>query len=192
MNLPGYVAGRWYEAPRDQVALPSAIDGHTVAFASSNGLNFAELVNYARSTGGSELPDERFALDGAQEGLSKRGTFVGQHILTPLRGAAVHINAFNFPCWGMLEKLAPALLAGVPVIVKPGILPAGAAQLVAGSTGNLLDQLDGQDVISFTGSLATRRFSWRSAIRSMPRSLVPTPAPARRSSICSSRKSCAR
>jgi oxepin-CoA hydrolase/3-oxo-5,6-dehydrosuberyl-CoA semialdehyde dehydrogenase len=235
VNLPSYVAGRWYEAPRDHVALPSAIDGHPVAFASSSGLNFAELAAYARSTGGRELrkltfhqraallkslalylndrreplyelsyetgatkrdstididggigtlfayaskgrrelPDERFALDGAQEGLSKRGTFVGQHILTPLRGVAVHINAYNFPCWGMLEKLAPAILAGVPVIVKPatatsyltqamfalivesGILPPGAAQLIVGSTGNLLDQLDGQDVVSFTGSLET-------------------------------------
>ena len=98
---------------------------------------------------------------------------MGRHVLTPLRGVAVHINAFNFPCWGMLEKLAPTLLAGVPAIVKPasstsyvthdlfrlilesGILPEGAVQLIVGSTGDLLDHLDGQDVVSFTGSADT-------------------------------------
>ncbi|GAC1413630.1 MAG: phenylacetic acid degradation bifunctional protein PaaZ [Candidatus Velthaea sp.] len=125
------------------------------------------------SRGRRELPDAQIALDGASEPLSKGGTFVGRHILTPLRGVAIHVNAYNFPCWGMLEKLAPALLAGVPAIVKPAtatayltqamfrmivesdILPAGAVQLVVGSTGDLLDHLDGQDVVSFTGSLAT-------------------------------------
>ena len=130
------------------------------------------LFAYA-SRGRRELPDGNFVLDGAQEGLSKGGTFAGRHILTPLRGVAVHINAYNFPCWGMLEKLAPALLAGVPCIVKPatataylthamfalivesGILPDGAAQLVVGGTGDLLDHLGGQDVVSFTGSLET-------------------------------------
>ena len=120
-----------------------------------------------------ELPDERFALDGPIEPLSKGGTFVGRHILTPLRGVAVHINAYNFPCWGMLEKLAPAFLAGMPAIVKPAastsyvthavvamivesnLLPEGALQLIAGNVGDLLDHLDGQDVVSFTGSLET-------------------------------------
>ncbi|HKP34834.1 MAG TPA: aldehyde dehydrogenase family protein, partial [Sphingomicrobium sp.] len=71
------------------------------------------------SKGRRELPDAHVLLDGQLEGLSKQGTFVGQHIYTPLQGAAVHINAFNFPVWGMLEKLAPTLLAGVPAIVKP-------------------------------------------------------------------------
>ena len=71
------------------------------------------------SKGRRELPDAHVLLDGQLEGLSKNGTFVGQHIYTPLQGAAVHINAFNFPVWGMLEKLAPTLLAGVPAIVKP-------------------------------------------------------------------------
>ena len=71
------------------------------------------------SKGRRELPDAHVLLDGQLEGLSKKGTFVGQHIYTPLQGAAVHINAFNFPVWGMLEKLAPTLLAGVPAIVKP-------------------------------------------------------------------------
>ncbi|MFL6784000.1 MAG: phenylacetic acid degradation bifunctional protein PaaZ, partial [Sphingomicrobium sp.] len=112
-------------------------------------------------------------LDGQLEGLSKQGTFVGQHIYTSLQGAAVHINAFNFPVWGMLEKLAPTLLAGVPAIVKPAsataylaeaafkimidaqILPAGAIQLIVGGVGDLFDHLTGQDVVSFTGSAHT-------------------------------------
>ena len=130
------------------------------------------LFAYA-SRGRKELPSERFVLDGAFEPLSKHGSFVGAHILTPLHGVAVHVNAFNFPCWGTLEKLAPTLLAGVPVITKPatstaylahamvamiiesGILPPGALQFVAGSTGDLLDHLTGQDVVSFTGSATT-------------------------------------
>jgi oxepin-CoA hydrolase/3-oxo-5,6-dehydrosuberyl-CoA semialdehyde dehydrogenase len=117
-----------------------------------------------------ELPNARVALDGALEALSKGGTFVGRHIMTPLQGVAVHINAYNFPCWGMLEKLAPAIIAGVPVIAKPatqsayvayaifeeivrsGIFPEGSVQFVAGSLGDLLSQLEGQDVVSFTGS----------------------------------------
>ncbi|MBN8917559.1 MAG: phenylacetic acid degradation bifunctional protein PaaZ [Rhizobiales bacterium] len=130
------------------------------------------LYAYA-SRGRRELPGERFVVEGAPEALSKNGTFIGLHVLTPLHGVAVHVNAFNFPCWGMLEKLAPAILAGMPVITKPAtatayvaeavvkliieanILPAGALQFVAGSTGDLLDHLTGQDVLSFTGSAAT-------------------------------------
>ncbi|HUA08025.1 MAG TPA: phenylacetic acid degradation bifunctional protein PaaZ [Candidatus Acidoferrales bacterium] len=120
-----------------------------------------------------ELPDSRVAVDGPVEPLSKGGTFAGRHIMTPLRGAAVHINAYNFPCWGMLEKLAPAIIAGVPAIVKPatqtayvayavfeeivasGILPEGSVQFIAGSLGDLLERLTGQDVVSFTGSAHT-------------------------------------
>lgn len=120
-----------------------------------------------------ELPNKTFLLDGAVESLSKGGTFSGQHIVAPLHGTAVHINAFNFPCWGMLEKLAPALLAGVPVVTKPatvtsyvayalarmiaesGILPEGAFQFIIGSTGDLFDHLTCQDVVSFTGSAQT-------------------------------------
>jgi len=234
-TLPSYAEGRWVAGEGEPAELPSAIDGRTIAAASSRGLDFAGMVDHARRVGGPalraltfhqraallkavalylnerreplyalsfetgatkrdhffdidggigtlfayasrgrrELPDERFALDGAQEQLSKGGTFVGRHVMTPLRGVAVHINAYNFPCWGMLEKLAPALLAGVPAIVKPatatsyltqamfemivasGILPDGAVQLIVGGTGNLLDHLGGQDVVSFTGSLAT-------------------------------------
>ena len=125
------------------------------------------------SKGRRELPDAHVLMDGAMEPLSKAGTFVGQHIYTSLQGAAVHINAFNFPVWGMLEKLAPTLLAGVPAIVKPasatsylteaafrvmiesGVLPTGAAQLVVGGVGDLFDHLTGQDVVSFTGSAST-------------------------------------
>jgi oxepin-CoA hydrolase/3-oxo-5,6-dehydrosuberyl-CoA semialdehyde dehydrogenase len=125
------------------------------------------------SKGARELPNSRVFLDGGVEGLSKGGSFVGQHICTPLEGAAVHINAFNFPVWGMLEKLAPALLAGVPAVVKPatatsyltervvrriletGLLPAGALQLICGGVGDLFDHLGCQDVVSFTGSAAT-------------------------------------
>ncbi|WP_424969683.1 phenylacetic acid degradation bifunctional protein PaaZ [Dinoroseobacter sp. S76] len=125
------------------------------------------------SKGRREMPDGQVYLDGGVEALSRSGSFVGQHICTPLRGVAVHINAFNFPVWGMLEKLAPTLLAGMPAIVKPatatcqvteacvrlvlqsGILPEGALQLVTGGLGDLLDQLDCQDVVSFTGSAET-------------------------------------
>src|SRR3954469_3056522 len=125
------------------------------------------------SKGRRELPNARILLDGAMEPLSKGGTFVGQHVFTPLQGVAVHINAFNFPVWGMLEKLGPTLLAGVPAIVKPGsstgylteacvrimieadLLPLGALQLIMGSTGDLFDHLGCQDVVSFTGSAAT-------------------------------------
>jgi oxepin-CoA hydrolase / 3-oxo-5,6-dehydrosuberyl-CoA semialdehyde dehydrogenase len=130
------------------------------------------LFVYA-SKGTRELPNSRVYLDGGVEALSKTGTFVGQHLCVPLEGAAVHINAFNFPVWGMLEKLAPALLAGVPAIVKPatqtcyltervfrrilesGILPEGAVQLICGGVGDLFDHLTCQDVVSFTGSAAT-------------------------------------
>jgi len=130
------------------------------------------LFVYA-SKGRRELPNSTFLLDGAVEPLGKTGTFAGQHIVTSLQGVAVHINAFNFPCWGLLEKFAPALLAGVPVVTKPatvtsyvahalvrmiqasGILPDGALQFIVGPTGDLLDHLTCQDVVSFTGSAAT-------------------------------------
>ncbi len=233
--LGSFAAGHWFQSTERLVEIPSAIDGHTVALASSRGLDFGAMTRYAREVGGPrlraltfhqraamlkalalylnerreplyeisydtgatkkdhffdidggigtlfsfaskgrrELPDERYALEGPVEPLSKGGTFVGRHVLTPLQGVAVHINAFNFPCWGMLEKLAPALLAGVPAIVKPAtatsyvteavfrlilesaIFPEGAVQLVIGDVGALLDQLGGQDVVSFTGSSQT-------------------------------------
>ena len=120
-----------------------------------------------------EMPDDQLYLDGAPEQLGRTGQFMGRHICTPLQGVAVHINAFNFPVWGMLEKLAPTLLAGVPAIVKPAtatcqvteacfrlmiqsdILPKGAIQLVTGGLGDMLDHLDCQDMVSFTGSAET-------------------------------------
>jgi oxepin-CoA hydrolase/3-oxo-5,6-dehydrosuberyl-CoA semialdehyde dehydrogenase len=125
------------------------------------------------SKGSRELPNARVYVDGDVEGLSKGGTFVGQHLYVSREGAAVHINAFNFPVWGMLEKLAPTLLAGVPAIVKPAtatayltelvvrriveskILPEGALQLVCGGLGDLFDHLTCQDTVSFTGSAQT-------------------------------------
>ncbi|MGH6890282.1 MAG: phenylacetic acid degradation bifunctional protein PaaZ [Rhizomicrobium sp.] len=125
------------------------------------------------SKGRRELPDDTLVAEGAVEPLSKRGTFAGQHVLVSLQGAAVHINAFNFPVWGMLEKLAPTLLAGMPAIVKPAsasatvaeaafrilieanVLPKGALQLIIGPVGDLFDHLTGQDVVSFTGSAST-------------------------------------
>ncbi|AFL53536.1 oxepin-CoA hydrolase/3-oxo-5,6-dehydrosuberyl-CoA semialdehyde dehydrogenase [Sinorhizobium fredii] len=132
------------------------------------------LFSYA-SKGRRELPNTRVLVDGEVEALSRDGTFSAQHILTPLEGVAIHINAFNFPCWGMLEKLAPTLLAGMPAIVKPasqtayltelvvrrmvetGLLPEGAVQLVCGSVGDLLDHVEGQDAVTFTGSAVTGR-----------------------------------
>ncbi len=125
------------------------------------------------SKGRRELPDATFCLDGPPEALGRRGTFAGQHIWVPRQGVAVLINAFNFPVWGMLEKLAPALLAGVPCVVKPasqtaylteaafrlmvgsGLLPEGAVQLLCGSVGDLFSHLGGQDVVAFTGSATT-------------------------------------
>jgi oxepin-CoA hydrolase/3-oxo-5,6-dehydrosuberyl-CoA semialdehyde dehydrogenase len=128
------------------------------------------------SKGRREMPNDHVYLDGPPEFLSRNGSFVGQHIFTPKLGVAVHINAFNFPCWGMLEKLAPTLLAGVPAIVKPasstaylaelmvrrmldsGILPPGAVQMICGSVGDLFDHLGCQDTIAFTGSKGTAEF----------------------------------
>jgi oxepin-CoA hydrolase/3-oxo-5,6-dehydrosuberyl-CoA semialdehyde dehydrogenase len=235
ITLQNLVTDRWAEAAGGFVEIPSAVDGAIVARTSSQGLDFAGMVQYAREIGGAnlrkltfhgradrlralaaylaerkealyklagdtganrrdngidieggigtvaayasrgrrDLPDAKFVVDGDVEGLSKAGGFVGQHILSPLHGVAVHINAFNFPCWGLLEKFAPAFLAGVPVIAKPatatayvtealvrlmhesGLLPAGSLQLICGGTGDLLEHLGGQDVISFTGSIET-------------------------------------
>ncbi|TDD98168.1 phenylacetic acid degradation bifunctional protein PaaZ [Actinomadura rubrisoli] len=132
------------------------------------------LLSYA-SKGKRELPNDTVLLDGDVEPLGKGGTFAGRHILTPLQGVAVQINAFNFPVWGPLEKLAPAFLAGMPSLIKPasqtayltarlaelivesGILPEGSVQLVCGGAGDLLDHLTEQDLVAFTGSAATAR-----------------------------------
>jgi oxepin-CoA hydrolase/3-oxo-5,6-dehydrosuberyl-CoA semialdehyde dehydrogenase len=130
------------------------------------------LLSYA-SKAKRELPNDRFAVEGQPEQLGKEGDFLGQHLLTPRHGVAVQVNAFNFPVWGPLEKLAPALIAGVPSLIKPasqtgyltalmveliidgGVLPDGTLQLVSGSAGDLLDHLTEQDLLSFTGSAST-------------------------------------
>lgn len=127
------------------------------------------------SKGRREMPDTPFYVDGHAERLSKEGTFIGHHIYVPKEGCAVHINAFNFPVWGMLEKIAVNLLAGVPAVVKPAtatsylteavvkeiidskILPEGSLQLICGSARNLLDFVSSQDVVTFTGSASTGR-----------------------------------
>lgn len=122
-----------------------------------------------------QFPNETYYVDGETAGLSKGGTFIGHHIMVPKEGIAVHINAYNFPIWGMLEKVAVNWLAGMPAIVKPatvtsfltqamvediiasGIVPEGALQLICGSAGDLLDHVDSQDVVTFTGSASTGR-----------------------------------
>ncbi len=160
---------------RDELYALSAKTGATLAdskFDIDGGIGV--LLSYA-SKGRRELPNDTVYLDGAVESLGRSGQFAGQHIMTSRRGVALQINAFNFPVWGPLEKLAPAFLAGVPSLIKPasqtayltarlvelmtdsGLLPAGSVQLVCGSAGDLLDHLTEQDLVSFTGSAATAR-----------------------------------
>jgi oxepin-CoA hydrolase / 3-oxo-5,6-dehydrosuberyl-CoA semialdehyde dehydrogenase len=235
LTLQNFAEGRWVTGSGELADLCSAVTGEVVARTSSQGLDFAAMLRFAREEGGPalrartfherafmlralaealtsqkqelyelsydtgatksdswididggigtfamyqskgrrELPNERILIDGNVEALSRGGTFQGLHVYTSLQGVAVHINAFNFPVWGMLEKLAPTLLAGVPAIVKPArataylaeaavrimieanVLPKGALQLVAGSLGDLFDHLTCQDVVSFTGSAET-------------------------------------
>jgi oxepin-CoA hydrolase/3-oxo-5,6-dehydrosuberyl-CoA semialdehyde dehydrogenase len=132
-----------------------------------------------------QFPNERYYVDGDTAKLSKNGTFIGQHIMVPREGVAIHINAFNFPVWGMLEKIAVNLLAGVPAIVKPAtltsfltesvfeeiiksnILPEGALQLICGSARGILDTVETQDIVTFTGSADTGRM-----LKSHPRILA--------------------
>jgi oxepin-CoA hydrolase/3-oxo-5,6-dehydrosuberyl-CoA semialdehyde dehydrogenase len=233
-QLQSYIGGRFVGA-RAGAALASAVDGHVVAFAHADELDFGEAVDHARrvgvpallaldfqqraarlkalakfllerkeqlyeisahtgatrvdgwidieggagtlfayaSMGSNELPSGNLIHEGPAIALGKKGQFAGTHVLVPRRGVAVHINAFNFPVWGALEKFAPSFLAGMPCIVKPatstsylteamvrlcvesGALPEGALQLVVGSTGDLLDRVDGQDIVTFTGSADT-------------------------------------
>ena len=232
--LQSFIAGRWIGKQAAQ-ALHSAINGKEVASAHAESLDFAEALQYGRTTGlngmlamdfqqraaalralakylgdrkeelyaisahtgatridswvdieggtgtlfayagmaASELPSGNLIHEGPVASLGKKNTFAGTHILVPRGGVAVHINAFNFPVWGLLEKFAPTFLAGMPCIGKPatatsyltealvrmidqsGILPKGALQLVIGSTGDLLDRLDVADVVTFTGSADT-------------------------------------
>lgn len=235
MLLGNYAQGQWQSFEHGARDIPSAVTGEVIARASTSGLDFKAMADYARSAGGPalramtfherahklkalaqylndrkealntlshqtgatkadnfididggigtlfvfsskgrrEMPDGHVYIDGAPEQISRTGTFMGQHVCTPLQGVAVHINAFNFPVWGMLEKLAPTLLAGVPAIVKPatatsylteacfrmivesGLFPEGSVQLICGGVGDLLDHMTSQDVVSFTGGTAT-------------------------------------
>lgn len=234
MKLENYVQGRWMAGEGEGQTLYNAITGEAISTASSKGLNFGEMLDYARKTGGPKLrkltfhergrmlkalamhlqskkeefykiswatgatradswvdieggignlfsyaslrrqfPDESFCIEGDIAKLSKNGTFIGHHICVPKEGVAIHINAFNFPVWGMLEKVAVNWLAGVPAVVKPatvtsflteavareiiasGILPEGALQLICGSANGILDHVISQDVVTFTGSAST-------------------------------------
>ena len=153
-----------------------AVSAHTGATRADSWIDIeggaGTLAAYA-GIGGNELPSGNLVHEGPALPLGKKGGFAGTHILVPRRGVAVHINAFNFPVWGLLEKWAPSFLAGMPCIGKPatatsyltealvrlmhrsGLLPEGSLQLVIGSTGDLLDRLDGADVVTFTGSADT-------------------------------------
>ena len=153
-----------------------AISHHTGATRSDSWIDIeggtGTLYAYA-SIGGAELPSGNVIHEGPVAQLGKKGRFVGTHILVPRGGVAVHINAFNFPIWGLLEKFAPTFLAGMPCIAKPatatsyltealvrmmfdsGLLPKGSLQLIIGATGDLLDRLESQDVVTFTGSADT-------------------------------------
>jgi oxepin-CoA hydrolase / 3-oxo-5,6-dehydrosuberyl-CoA semialdehyde dehydrogenase len=234
-RLQNYAYGEWIDGTGAGTPLYHAVTGAEVAVASSDGLNFKDMLTYGRTVGGPtlramtfhqrarilkalgqylmarkdafyavsawsgatkadswididggfgtlfaygsrgrrEFPDETVFVDGPVEGLSKSGTFIGRHICVPMEGVAVQINAFNFPVWGMLEKFATSFLAGVPTIAKPasvtsyltecvaramvesGLLPVGSFQLICGSSGDLLDHLDCQDSVAFTGSATT-------------------------------------
>jgi oxepin-CoA hydrolase/3-oxo-5,6-dehydrosuberyl-CoA semialdehyde dehydrogenase len=158
---------------RDELYAVSAQTGATLGdskFDVDGGIG--TLLGFA-SKGRRELPNDTVYVEGPVEPLGRGGTFLGQHICTPLSGVAVQVNAFNFPVWGPLEKFAPAFLAGVPSVVKPasptafltaklvelivdsGLLPEGTLQFVAGSVGDLFDHLTEQDLVSFTGSAST-------------------------------------
>lgn len=233
-KLANFVLGKWIEGDGEGQILYHAVTGQPLVTATSNGLDFSSILDFARNKGNKtlrkmtfqergrmlralalylmerkekfytisyqtgatkidswidieggignlfsnaslrrKLPDEPFCLDGDSISLSKQNTFMGHHILVPKEGVAVHINAYNFPVWGMLEKIAVNLLAGVPAVVKPAtvtsylteavvreiinsnILPEGALQLICGSAGDILNHVTAQDVVTFTGSAHT-------------------------------------
>ncbi|MFN4006267.1 MAG: phenylacetic acid degradation bifunctional protein PaaZ [Chitinophagaceae bacterium] len=233
-QLENYILGSWIKGDGQGQTLYNAVTGAPNFAASTKGLDFKEILHYAREVGNPALrkmtfherglmlkalalhlrnhlpkfyelsyqtgatkadswidieggignlfanaslrrkfPNEPFCLDGDPHSLGKAGTFMGHHLLVPKEGVAVHINAFNFPVWGMLEKIAVNLLAGVPAVVKPatvtsflteavvreiaasGILPQGALQLICGSAGDMLSHVTAQDVVTFTGSAHT-------------------------------------
>lgn len=165
--------GSYLREHRDVLYAISARTGATLSdsrFDVDGGIGV--LLAYA-SRGKRELPNDNVYIEGPPEALAKGGTFLGQHLCTPLQGVAIQINAFNFPVWGPLEKFAPAFLAGMPSLIKPasqtayvterlvrlliesGLLPEGAVQLTSGGIGDLLDHVSPQDLVSFTGSAAT-------------------------------------
>ncbi len=233
-KLGNYINGHWIAGDGDGQLLFDAVTGEPFAAATTQGLDFENILHYGRTVGNPALrkmtfhqrgnmlkalalhlrnhlekfypisyktgatkadswvdieggignlfanaslrrkfPDDVFCIDGESHNLSPNKTFMGVHILTPKEGVAVHINAFNFPVWGMLEKIAVNLLAGMPCIVKPAtvtayltevvvkeiiasnILPEGALQLLCGSAGDLLQHVNSQDVVTFTGSAST-------------------------------------
>ena len=229
-----YISGKWVNGEGEGQQLFNAVTGELIGSASSKGLDFKGMTDYARKIGNPALrkltfqergrllralalhlknhlekfyqvsyqtgatkadswidieggignlfsyaslrrkfPDEIFCIDGETHNLSKSNSFMATHLLVPKEGVAIHINAYNFPVWGMLEKCAVNWLAGMPAIVKPatvtcyltevvvreiiasGILPEGALQLICGSAGDLLDHTTSQDVVTFTGSAST-------------------------------------
>lgn len=236
MNFQNYALGNWIQGEGEGTPLYNAITGDELGRASSKGIDFDQMMKYAREIGGvslrkltfqerglmlkalalhlhdvkdkfydlsfatgatkldswidieggignlfansslrREFPDLPFYIDGNAANLSKEGTFIGHHIMVPKEGVALHINAFNFPVWGMLEKIAVNLMAGMPAIVKPAtltcyltelmvqeiistnILPEGSLQLICGSANGILDYVTCQDVVTFTGSASTGR-----------------------------------
>ncbi len=244
-QLNNFAYGKWIPGEEKGQELLNAINGDFVATASSKGIDFAKMCDFARNIGGPKLrkltfqerglmlkalalhlqskkeifynlswatgatrmdswvdieggignlftyaslrrqfPNESYCYDGDVARLSKNNTFIGHHICVPKEGVAIHINAFNFPVWGMLEKVAVNWLAGVPAIVKPAtltsflteavvkeiiaskILPEGALQLICGSANGILDCVQSQDVITFTGSASTGKM-----LKSHPRLL---------------------
>lgn len=232
-RFQNYVLGKWLDGQGEETPLFNALTGAQIGAVSSAGLDFAEVLTYARQKGYAlrkmtfqergrmlkalalflmerkakyyeisaltgatkvdswidieggignlfanaslrrQFPDLPYYVDGAAAPLSKNGTFIGHHIMVPKEGVAVHINAFNFPIWGMLEKIAVNFMAGVPAVVKPSeytcfltevmvrdiidsnILPEGALQLICGLGRGILDSVDARDVVTFTGSAAT-------------------------------------
>ncbi len=235
-QLKNYAEGKWVSGKQEGEVLHNAVTGAAIYSASSDGLDFGAMMDYARKVGGKALrkltfqqrglmlkalalylqerkeyfytisamtgatrsdswvdieggignlftyaslrrqfPDERFYVDGEAAKMSKGNTFMGHHIMVPKEGVAIHINAFNFPVWGMLEKIAVNLLAGVPAIVKPAsltsylteavfeeiiksnILPEGSLQLICGSARGILDSIQTEDTVTFTGSASTGR-----------------------------------
>jgi oxepin-CoA hydrolase / 3-oxo-5,6-dehydrosuberyl-CoA semialdehyde dehydrogenase len=233
-KLQNYITGQWITGDGDGQTLFNAVTGQPIAAATTKGLDFKAITDYARTAGNPalrkmtfhergnmlkalalylrnhldkfyavsyqtgatradswvdieggignlfanaslrrKLSNETFCVDGESHNFGKNNSFMGTHILVPKEGVAIHINAFNFPVWGMLEKIAVNLLAGMPAIVKPatvtsylteavvkeiiasGILPGGALQLICGSAGDLLDHVTSQDVVTFTGSAST-------------------------------------